>query len=199
MVRTAPVRTKWLSLEQPFEGAPSRIEATRLVVTNLDRGSAEWLYEIFYCAREQAEISSQVPACLRAHVLPLSARQPGPPRSAYRRLLVDAHRPRRHFESADLAKAEFATLRLKLSCSRSPPVSSSAPRTLSKISRVLVGDRFQSPSKSFTLLQSQSSALRELLPTISNSFVLLPGIEPLIRNEGLRVRIPLAAPVKSSC
>jgi hypothetical protein len=40
--------------------AVARIEATRLgldirfVVTNLDRGSAEWLYETLYCARGQA-------------------------------------------------------------------------------------------------------------------------------------------------
>ena len=27
----------------------------RFVVTNLDRGSAEWLYETLYCARGQAE------------------------------------------------------------------------------------------------------------------------------------------------
>jgi Transposase DDE domain group 1 len=42
-------------------GAVARIEATRLgldsrlVVTNLDHGSAEWLYETLYCARGQAE------------------------------------------------------------------------------------------------------------------------------------------------
>jgi len=41
--------------------AVARIEATRLgldirfVVTNLDHGSAEWLYETLYCARGQAE------------------------------------------------------------------------------------------------------------------------------------------------
>jgi Transposase DDE domain group 1 len=41
--------------------AVARIEATRFgrdirfVVTNLDRGSGEWLYETLYCARGQAE------------------------------------------------------------------------------------------------------------------------------------------------
>jgi hypothetical protein len=41
--------------------AVARIEATRFgldirfVVTNLDRGSGEWLYETLYCARWQAE------------------------------------------------------------------------------------------------------------------------------------------------
>lgn len=41
--------------------AVARIEATRLgldirfVVTNLDHGSAKWLYETLYCARGQAE------------------------------------------------------------------------------------------------------------------------------------------------
>ena len=51
---------------------------------------------------------------LGSHVLPLRARQPGPPRAAHRRLLADAHRPRRHSQERDLAKAEFATLRLRL-------------------------------------------------------------------------------------
>jgi hypothetical protein len=41
--------------------AIARVEATRLgldirfIVTNLDHGSAEWLYETLYCARGQAE------------------------------------------------------------------------------------------------------------------------------------------------
>ena len=41
--------------------AVARIEATQLgldirfIVTNLDRGSPEWLYETLYCARGQAE------------------------------------------------------------------------------------------------------------------------------------------------
>ena len=88
--------------------AVARIEATRLgldirfIVTNLDRGSAEWLYETLYCARAggKSHQAAQGSACLRSHVVPLGAGQPGPPRSAHRCLLAHARRPRRHSERA---------------------------------------------------------------------------------------------------
>ena len=110
----------------PAPGARSavaRIEATRLgldirfVVTNLDHGSPEWLYETLYCARGQAENliklhktqlaldrtscrsarANQVRLVLHtaAHWLMLAVRDAIP-------------------KSRDLAKAEFATVRLKL-------------------------------------------------------------------------------------
>jgi len=103
--------------------AVARIEATRLgldirfVVTNIEHGSPEWLYDDFYCARGQAEnliklhktqlasdrtscrspIANQVRLVLHtaAYWLMLSVRDAIP-------------------KSRDLAKAEFSTLRLRL-------------------------------------------------------------------------------------
>ena len=89
--------------------AVARIEATRLgldirfIVTNLDHGSAEWLYRkplLRARAGGESHQAAQDPAFLRSHVVPLGARQPSPPCSAHRRLLADARRPRRHSESA---------------------------------------------------------------------------------------------------
>jgi hypothetical protein len=103
--------------------AVARIEATKLgldirfVVTNLTHGSPEWLYDSFYCARGQSEdliklhktqLSSDRTSCRSAIAnqvrLVLHA-------AAYWLMLTvrDAiPKPR------DLAKAEFATLRLRL-------------------------------------------------------------------------------------
>jgi hypothetical protein len=103
--------------------AVARIEATRLgldirfVVTTLDHGSAEWIYDSLYCARGQAEnliklhktqlasdrtschsaIANQVRLVLHtaAYWLMLTVRDAIP-------------------KARDLAKAEFATLRLRL-------------------------------------------------------------------------------------
>ena len=67
--------------------AVARIEATRLgldirfVVTNLDHGSAEWLYQTLYCARGQAENLIKLhKAQLASDVRP--AGQPAPTRFA---------------------------------------------------------------------------------------------------------------------
>ncbi len=101
----------------------ARIEATRLgldirsVVTNVEHGTPEWIYDTFYCARGQAEnliklhktqlasdrtscrspIANKVRLVLHtaAHLLMLSVRDAIP-------------------KSRDLAKAEFSTLRLRL-------------------------------------------------------------------------------------
>ena len=62
----------------------------------------------------KSDQAAQDPTRLGSHVLPISPRQPGAPRSPYRRLLADARGSRRHSKSRDLAKAEFATVRLKL-------------------------------------------------------------------------------------
>jgi len=78
--------------------ASARIEAStmgfdiRCVVTNLETGSAEWLYDTLYCARtgKEPDQSPQGPDRLRPHQLPISARQPGPPRAANHRLLAHA-------------------------------------------------------------------------------------------------------------
>ena len=103
--------------------AVARIEATRLgldirfVVTNIEHGSAEWIYNDFYCARGQAEnliklhksqlasdrtscrspIANQIRLVLHtaAYWLMLSVRDAIP-------------------KSHDLARAEFSTLRLRL-------------------------------------------------------------------------------------
>ncbi len=82
----------------------ARIEATtkgldiRYVVTNLPKGTAEWLYDKMYCARGQAEnliklhkteLASDRTSCRS----PLAARQPGAAGAAYRCLLGVADRP----------------------------------------------------------------------------------------------------------
>jgi len=104
-------------------GAVARIEATRLgldirfVVTNLDHGSAEWLYETLYCARGQAE-----------NLIKLHKTQLASDRTSCRSACANQVRLVLHTaafwlmlavrdaipKSRDLAKAEFATLRLKL-------------------------------------------------------------------------------------
>ena len=102
--------------------AVARIEATRLgldvrfVVTNLD-GSADWLYETLYCARGQAE-----------NLIKLHKAQLASDRTSCRSALANQVRLVLHTaaywlmlavrdaipKERDLAKAEFATLRLKL-------------------------------------------------------------------------------------
>src|SRR5271163_2497814 len=87
--------------------AVARIEATplgldiRFVVTNLECGSPEWIYDSLYCARGQAEnlIKLQDAALIGSHVLPFRRRQPGSARPAHLRLLADADRPRRHSQT----------------------------------------------------------------------------------------------------
>jgi DDE family transposase len=101
----------------------ARIEATRLgldirfIVTNLDHGSAEWLYETLYCARGQAE-----------NLIKLHKAQLASDRTSCRSALANQVRLVLHTaaywlmlgvrdaipKARDLAKAEFATLRLKL-------------------------------------------------------------------------------------
>ena len=103
--------------------AIARIEATRLsldirfIVTNLDHGSAEWLYETLYCARGQAE-----------NLIKLHKAQLASDRTSCRSALANQVRLVLHnaaywlmlvvrdaiSKERDLAKAEFATLRLKL-------------------------------------------------------------------------------------
>jgi hypothetical protein len=103
--------------------AVARIEATRLgldirfVVTNLDHGSAEWLYQTLYCARGQAE-----------NLIKLHKAQLASDRTSCRSACANQVRLVLHTaafwlmlavrnaipNSRDLAKAEFATLRLKL-------------------------------------------------------------------------------------
>jgi hypothetical protein len=103
--------------------AVARIEATRLgldirfVVTNLDHGSAEWLYETLYCARGQAE-----------NLIKLHKAQLASDRTSCRSARANQVRLVLHTaafwlmlavrdaipKSRDLAKAEFGTLRLKL-------------------------------------------------------------------------------------
>jgi hypothetical protein len=86
----------------------ARIEATmlgldiRFVVTSLDVGSAEWIYDSLYCARGQAEnliklhktqLASDRTSCRSA--LANQVRLVSP----HRRLLADADRARRHSQS----------------------------------------------------------------------------------------------------
>ena len=88
--------------------AIARIEATRLgldirfVVTNLDHGSPEWLYDSLYCARggREPDQAAQDATGFRSHVLPFRYRQSSPSRAAHRRLLADARRARSHCKGA---------------------------------------------------------------------------------------------------
>ena len=103
--------------------AVARIEATplgldiRFVVTDLEYGSAEWLYESLYCARGQAE------NLIKLHKTQLSS-----DRTSCRSAVANQVRLVLHTaaywlmltvrdaipQQRDLAKAEFATLRLRL-------------------------------------------------------------------------------------
>jgi len=103
--------------------AVARIEATRLgldirfVVTTLAHGSAEWIYDSLYCARGQAE-----------NLIKLHKTQLASDRTSCRSALANQVRLVLHTAAywlmlavrdaipkvRDLAKAEFATLRLRL-------------------------------------------------------------------------------------
>ena len=103
--------------------AVARIEATRLgldirfVVTNLDVGSPEWIYDSLYCARGQAE-----------NLIKLHKAQLASDRTWCRSALANQVRLVLHTaaywlmlavrdaipKSRELANAEFATLRLRL-------------------------------------------------------------------------------------
>jgi DDE family transposase len=103
--------------------AVARVEATRLgldirfVVTNLAIGSAQWLYDSLYCARGQAE-----------NLIKLHKTQLASDRTSCRSALANQVRLVLHTAAywlmltvrdaipkpRDLAKAEFATLRLRL-------------------------------------------------------------------------------------
>src|SRR5271166_5285674 len=89
----------------------------RFIVTNLDCGAPEWLYESLYCARAQAE-----------NLIKLHKAQLASDRTSCRSALANQARLVLHTgaywlmlavrdaipKARDLAKAEFATLRLKL-------------------------------------------------------------------------------------
>jgi hypothetical protein len=103
--------------------AVARIEATtlgldiRFVVTNLEYGSPEWIYDSLYCARGQAE------NLIKLHKTQLSS-----DRTSCRSAVANQVRLVLHTSAywlmltvrdaipkqCDLAKAEFATLRLRL-------------------------------------------------------------------------------------
>lgn len=103
--------------------AVARIEATKLgldirfVVTNLDHGSAEWMYDSLYCARGQAE-----------NLIKLHKTQLASDRTSCRSALANQVRLVLHTaayrlmltvrdaipKTRELAKAEFATLRIRL-------------------------------------------------------------------------------------
>jgi hypothetical protein len=103
--------------------AVARIEATKLgldirfVVTNLEHGSPEWIYDSLYCARGQAE------NLIKLHKTQLSS-----DRTSCRSAIANQVRLVLHTaaywlmlsvrdaipKARDLAKAEFATIRLRL-------------------------------------------------------------------------------------
>ena len=88
--------------------AVARIEATtlgldvRFVVTNLEHGSPEWLYDSLYCARANGEPdqTAQNAAGFRSHVVPFRHRQSSASRAAHGGVLADAGRARCDPEAA---------------------------------------------------------------------------------------------------
>ena len=103
--------------------AVARIEATKLgldirfVVTNIETGTPQWLYDTLYCARGQAEnliklhkgqLASDRTSCRSpvANQVRLALHHGG--------LLADARPARGRPQGCNLARAEFATLRLRL-------------------------------------------------------------------------------------
>ena len=129
--------------------AVARIEATtlgldiRFVVTNLAHGSAEWIYDSLYCARGQAE-----------NLIKLHKTQLASDRTSCRSALANQVRLVLHTAAywlmltvrdaipkvRDLAKAEFATLRLRLIKDRRPRRRNRKPRA-ARLRRRLSGGR----------------------------------------------------------
>ena len=129
--------------------AVARIEATplgldtRFVVTNVEYGAAEWVYDTLYCARGRAE------NLIKLHKTQLASdrtscrfrrRQPGPPRSAHGRLLAHAHRSRRHPETARSRQRRVLDLAAAADQDRSPRHRDRKPRP-SRFRRGLPGGR----------------------------------------------------------
>ena len=93
------LREAWLV----FEGLEAAFLDSRYVVTNIARGSAEWLYDtLLLRARSgrEPDQAAQEPTGFRPDQLPLAARQPGSPAAAHRRLLAAARAARRHPRAA---------------------------------------------------------------------------------------------------
>ena len=98
----------------------ARIEATtkgldiHFVVTNITGGGAESLYDTLYCVRGQTEnlikLHKSQLASGRPHQLPLRARQPGPSRSAHRRVLADVGSARCDPSAVRRWRAEWITV-----------------------------------------------------------------------------------------
>ena len=103
--------------------AIARIEATRLgldirfVVTNLDHGSPEWLYDSLYCARGQAE------KLIKLHKTQLAFDRTSCPSAIANQVRLVLHTAAYWLmlavreaipKARDLATAEFATLPLRL-------------------------------------------------------------------------------------
>ena len=138
--------------------AVARIEATRLgldirfVVTNLDYGSAEWIYDSLYCARGQAE-----------NLIKLHKTQLASDRTSCRSATANQMRLVLHTAAywlmlttrdaipkmRDLAIAEFATLRLRLL--------KVAVRVVETVSRVRLA--FPAACPEADLIRSMASAL----------------------------------------
>ena len=133
--------------------AVARIEATplgldiRFVVTNLECGSPEWIYDSLYCARGQAE------NLIKLHKTQLSS-----DRTSCRSAVANQVRLVLHTcaywlmltvrdaipKQCDLAKAEFVTLRLRLL--KMPLASSKPPEPCAWPSRPVIPRRPSSPA-----------------------------------------------------
>ena len=117
--------------------AVARIEATplgldtRFVVTNVEYGAAEWVYDTLYCrarAGREPHQAAQDAARFRSNLLPFRRRQPGPPRSAHSGLLAHAHRSRRHPQTARSRQRRVLDLAAAADQDRSPRHRNRKPR-----------------------------------------------------------------------
>ena len=78
----------------------------RFVVTNLDHGSPEWLYDNVYCARGQAE------NLIKLHKTQLASERTSRHRQSYRRLLVDAAVRAAVFDGFSIGSNDLTQLKL---------------------------------------------------------------------------------------
>ena len=103
--------------------AVARIEATKLgldirfVVTNIETGTPQWLYDTLYCARGQAENPDQAaqgPSSLSDRTSCCSPVANQVRLALHGGLLAELALREAVPKARDLARAEFATLRLRL-------------------------------------------------------------------------------------
>ena len=211
--RAVATRTSCAATPRPATGpvpgtserrAVARIEATslgldiRFVVTNLDCGSAEWIYDTLYCARGQAENLIKLhksAACLRSHVVPLGAvanqvRLVLHTAAYWLMLTVRDAIPKER----DLAKAEFATLRLKSAQDRRSRGRNGEPRPLGLRRRLSRGRALRRPTRRAHAARTlNDGAQRPLRPAVSSNAFNSAGLDA-VKTTGRQTAFVLNPP-----